>query len=368
MSNPVAWWESLGRPLARLPRWAALAMLALLAVTMAWSAWAVAPVDRAETVHAASQSNGGDLALYARISERVAAGEPYYAAAMDEQRARNYPTRPFVAVRLPTMAVLHKLVGVNGVRLLALLLLLASLAELHARLAGRVSPPERVAALVMLALGGAAVAAPQGGLVHELLAGMLLTLAFLLRTPDRWWPSLLLAAMALAVRELAMPFVLLWLVFALVERRWREAGAIAALLLLFAGGLYLHYLAVEAQRLPGDPASQGWAGMVGLALPLMALSRLTALLVLPKVLAAPLALLPLLGWLGLGTRMGLFASLWFAGMFAAMALFARPENFYWVQLVLPAYFAGLAFAPRALADLARRGFGARGFGTGERQP
>lgn len=359
MSNPITRWENLGRPLARLPRWAALTVLALLAATMAWSAWAVAPVDRAETAQAAASSNAGDLALYARISARVAAGEPYYHAAMDEQRARNYPTRPFVAVRLPTLAALHALIGVNGVRLAAALLLLASLAALHVRLEGRVSPAERVAALVMLALGGAAVAAPQGGLVHELLAGMLLTLAFLLRTPQRWWPSLALAALALAVRELAAPFVLLWLAFAVAERRWREALAVAALLLVFAGAMYLHFLAVEAQRLPGDPASQGWAGMVGLALPLMALSRLTALLVLPKMLAAPLALLPLLGWLGLGTRTGLFAALWFTGMFVAVALFARPENFYWVQLVLPAYFAGMALAPRALRELAAAAMGRR---------
>ena len=65
----------------------------------------------------------------------------------------------------------------------------------------------------------------------------------------------------------------------------------------------------------------------------------------------PLAILPLLGWLGLGRRLGLFATMWFTGFFTAMALFARPENFYWAQMVLPLYFAGFAFAPRALADL-----------------
>lgn len=93
--------------------------------------------------------------------------------------------------------------------------------------------------------------------------------------------------------------------------------------------------------------------MVGLSLPLLALSRLTLLMVFPVALSAPLALLPLVGWLSLGGRIALFAALWFAGFFTAMALFARPENFYWVQLTLPAYIAGLAFAPRALAELFR---------------
>lgn len=151
MTNPLAWWESLGRPLARLPRWGALALLALLAATMAWAAVAVAPVDQAESerVEASDNSSEGDLALYSRISERVAAGEDYYAAAMDEQRSRNYPTAPFVTVRLPTLAWLHRTIGVGGVRIVDMLLLLGCLWGLHQRLNGRVGMPERVGALFM---------------------------------------------------------------------------------------------------------------------------------------------------------------------------------------------------------------------------
>jgi len=40
-----------------------------------------------------------------------------------------------------------------------------------------------------------------------------------------------------------------------------------------------------------------------------------------------------------------------------MALFARPANFYWVELGLPAYALGLAFAPRGLIELFRSAFG-----------
>lgn len=362
MTSLLTWWNGLGRPLARLPRWAAMALIALLVVSVVWSSFAVAPVEQAEVTRAESSESEGDRALYQRISERVAAGESYYEAAVDEQRTRNYPTRPFVTVRLPTLAWLHSVIGASGVRIASMLLLLACLWGLHQRLEGRAVPLERTAAVVMLAMGGAAVAGSQSGYVHEVLAGMLLTLAFVLYTPQRWWPSLLAAALALAVRELAAPFVLLWLGIALLEKRWREVTALTVLLLVFALGMYLHYLGVEAYRQAGDPASQGWDGMLGPALPLMAMSRLTALLVLPATYAAPIALLPLVGWLGLGGRLGLFATLWFFGMFAAMALFARPENFYWAQLVLPAYFAGLALAPRALADL-----GAAAIARNERQ-
>ena len=354
MTSPLQWWESLGRPFTRLPRWGAAALLALLAALMVWSVFAAVPDDTAETTQAeaANDPADGDLALYARISERVAAGEPYYAVAMQEQRAADYPTRPFFTVRQPTLAWLHSAIGVDGVRLLCMALLLGCLFGLHQRLPPPMTSAERVGALFMLALGGAAVAAPLAGLVHEVLAGLLLTLAFTLYTPKRWWPSLLAVTLAIAIREIAVVFAVLWLAFAIAERRWREVGALAGLLLLFALAMSLHYHFVEMRRVLGDPASQGWNGMVGFTLPLMALSRLTALLVLPAMLAAPLAILPLIGWLGLGGRMGLFAVLWFAGFYTGMAMFARPENFYWVQLTLPAYIAGMALAPRAIIELA----------------
>lgn len=355
--DPVGWWEGQDRPLALLPRWAALALLILTAAIMAWGAATVAPVAQAAIPTEATgdagsaDGKGGDLALYTRISERVIAGEDYYAAAMAEQRAGNYPTRPFVTVRLPTLAMIHRAIGLEGANMLLLVLLVAAILLFMHNLRYLALPLERVGAGILLMLGGAAAITPEAGLIHELLAGMLLTLALALYQPSRWWPALIAAGLALAVRELAAPFVLLWLAFAVSRRRWAEASGVAALLALFAAGLYLHYLGVEAQRLPGDAASQGWDAFAGVSLPLLALSKLTALLILPLWLAVPLAVLPLLGWLGLGGRLGLFAAIWFAGFFTAMALFARPENFYWVQLTLPAYLAGFAFVPRSVADL-----------------
>lgn len=372
---PLARWEALGRPFAHLPRWAAALVLAALAAAMAWSAFAAAALDQVEaariaakaeaqsdlpargspsTGSAAASKGTGDLALYARIAARVASGEDYYAAALSEQRASNYPTRPFVAVRQPTLAWVQALLGVDGVRYLEMALVLACVWAAQVRLAGVVSLPERLAAVTLLALGGAAVVVPLAGLIHELWAGLWLTLALLVYRPDRWWPALLAAAAALAVRELAVPFVLLWFVFALVARRRGEAAGLAALLAVFVAGMALHYGAVEAQRLPGDPVSQGWNARAGYGLALMALSRLTGLLLLPVTLAAPIALLPLVGWAAIGGRLGLFSTVWFAGLFTMVALFARPENFYWVQMGLPAYGIGLAFAPRGLFELIGR--------------
>ncbi len=352
-------WELLGRPLLHLRRWAAALALALIVAAMGWSALATAPAhlpDRPPAAAPATSPNPqgpakGDMALYARIAARVTAGEDYYSAALDEQRTSHYPNRPFVAVRLPTLALLQALIGVDGVRYAQLALVLACLGALNRRETLLAAWPERLGASVLLALGGGAALNPVAGLDHDFSAGLCLTLALLLYRRERWWPALIAAALALAIRELAAPFVLLWLAFALAEQRWREAGALVALLALFAGGVALHYAAVEAGRLPGDLVSQGWSGMAGYRLPLTAVTHLTGLRLLPVSLAAPLAILPLVGWVAIGGRIGLFAVLWFAGLFTMMALFARPENFYWVQLSLPAYGVGLAFAPRGLFEL-----------------
>jgi hypothetical protein len=335
--------------------------MAALAAALIWSTFAASMLVPAAPSQAAVQTAGaaqgeGDLALYRRISERVAAGENYYVAALAEQRADGYPVRPFVTVRLPTLAWLHAALGFAGVRYLAIALAAACVLAWQRRLTGCSSLPERAAALVLLLAGGLGAGIPQAALVHEIYAGLCLTLAAGLYRPERIWPSLIAAGLALALRELCVAFVLLWLVLALASRAKREAAAVGALLAVFAAGLYLHYLGVNAQLQPGDPASQGWNGLAGLGLPLLAVTRLTALLALPLALAAPLALLALFGWLALGGRAGLFMSLWFAGYFTAVAVFARPENFYWMQLVLPAYLMGLAFVPRALGELVRSAF------------
>lgn len=362
-------WEATERPLARVPRGLARLALALLLAGLVWSSLAASaarsmssgapgetsPIVDAPAAPAPEQALGsGDLALYERIRARVAAGEPYYAAAMDEQRARDYPTRPFVAVRLPTLAVAGATLGLPVMRVLAGGLLVVAMAAMQRRLAERTTRAERIAAQGMLVFGGAAAfVLPQVGLIHEVFAGLLLALALLLYRPGRWGASLIAAALALAIRELAAPFVFLWLALALAGARWREAAGVAGLLVLFAIGMGAHYAAVEAGRLASDPVSQGWGGLAGPGLPLVALIRLTPLALLPPGVAGPLALLPLVGWAGLGGRLGLLASLWFAGFLIAVALLARPDTFYWTQLVLPAYAVGLALAPRAIADLGK---------------
>ena len=354
--DPVGWWCSLGRPLAHLSRVQAIAAILAIVLALGWASYATPAFDKSvgmERVETRDPDRIGDIELYRRIAARVDEGEGYYQVALDEHRNNGYPTIPFFTVRFPTAAYMGNVLGDFGWKALAMALVIGATLAWTAALSGLTTMVERVGAIFIIAAGTASLFLPMSRLFHDLIAGLFLTLALGLYSPKRWWPSLIFAAAALAVRELALPFVLLWGAFALVQRRWREAAAVAALLAVFAIGFYFHAQEVALHRLPGDQPSPGWTEMTGPVLALAGLGSFSALILFPLAIAAPIGGIALLGWIGLGGRLGLFASLYFIGYAIMLSVFARSNNAYWILLVLPAYLGGLALVPRALLDLVR---------------
>lgn len=349
------------RPLRTLAPAAAAMVLAALGVLMLLAALAVpgkqVAQDRADELSAiaaeAGASEGGDIGLYRRVSARVAAGENYYAAATDENRRGNYPTKPFVTIRLPTLSLLFAASGESAMRgvLVALLLANAVLMPLALSCGARLAAPQAIGACLAVLAGGIAVMVPDAAYMHEVWAGALLTLSFALWRLHRWWPALIPAILAISIRETAVPFLLLWGAFAAYRGAWKEALAIVMVIVAFAFGIADHASAVEAAWLPGDRSGQGWAGLLGPAPFLQGVQMLTLLVVTPEWLAGPVTVLALFGFLARGGRMGWFALIYCLGIAAMLALFARLENWYWATLCLPLLFAGLAFAPSGLADL-----------------
>ncbi|WP_066557621.1 hypothetical protein [Croceicoccus bisphenolivorans] len=335
------------------PVLAAVVLVFLAVLTIASAAMPGADIAAPDLPVAASQADTGesgksDLDLYRRIGNRVAAGDDYHAAAANEHRAANYPMRPFFVVRLPTLAWFYAFAGDAGVLAVTMLLLFANAFAWSARAD---SAGERVATVLLVLVAGAALINPDIRLLHDMWAGLLLSLSLALWRPGRWWPALLLAALALFIRELALPFVLLWVAFAIFARRWREVAMLGAVLVLFAVGLAAHADAVAAIRLPGDLASPGWSGMSGPAVYFEGLHMLTMLVLAPAWISGPVAVLGLFGFLSTGGRTGWFAALWLIGLVVMMALFARAGNWYWAALALPLPLVGLALAPRGFADL-----------------
>ena len=345
------------RPLRLLPRWLGIVLLILTGIACIGNAVSLQTLDKSlETLNAVRSEDGArvDMDLYRTINARVAAGEDYYEVATDEHRRSNYPTAPFVTVRTPVLAWTTALWGAAGWRAIAILLWVANILAWHAALRTRGSRIERMGAAGLVALFGVVALIPEIATSHEVLTGLMISLALALS--ERFFPAALaLAVCASALRLLAVPFLLLWTALAISQKRWSRAMALGAALVVLAIGVVLHANAVATARLPGDLVSDGWQALIGPALPLYGINLLTILQELPAWIAGPLGVLPLLGWAALGGRMGTLAFGWFLGFGLFVALFARLDNFYWMGLVVPAYGAGLVFVPRAVRDaLSRR--------------
>ena len=155
------------------------------------------------------------------------------------------------------------------------------------------------------------------------------------------------------LRELALPMILAMAGLALLGRRWSEAAGWAAIVALFAIYMMLHAHWVAEVVRPGDLASQGWSKFLGLQFALKSIARVTLGVRLPEVVAVICLILSLFGWASVRAPWALRAFILLAGYSLMLALFARRDTFYWALIAAPLSFMGLAFLPRAFADLAK---------------
>ena len=299
------------------------------------------------------RQDNADLILYENIVRRVASGEAYYSTAADELRRGNYPLKPFIVFRLPTLAVVSAWLGRAPLLALQWCLFAAMLAAWWVRLDGAFADRGRRISAVMLAAAGVAAAVTGRYLyLHEVWAGALIALSLALHRPGQWGWSVAAGALALAIRELALPYVLLMAALALWRRDWRESAGWTLVVALFACAMLFHQAAVAQVVLPSDPASPGWAAMAGWPGMLRAFHLAGPLRWLPAVVAAPIVILTLFGWGSWKSFTGIAATLLYLGYGLAFMLFGRTDNFYWGLIVAPAFLVGLAFIPTAASDLA----------------
>ncbi len=296
-----------------------------------------------------------DLALYDGVIARIEKGEHYYDFIVEDQRKSGYPVRPGLAVRLPTLAYLDAWLGASGQRIASVLLLLAVLLAWWRRLGEEPGGKRLRHFSILFLLIGASIGLVQHFFVlHELWAGSLLALSFGLHRPGRKWGwALLAAAMALSIREHALPFVLLMAAMALWRRDWKEGAAWSALAALFVAALALHLSIIAAQTSAGDPQSASWFALRGVQGWFSNLVLSSNLRFFPYWAAGPLIVLMVLGWAGWKSPAGNFGTLLFLGYGLAFMLAGRNDNYYWGMIVAPCMFMGLAYAPMALASLVR---------------
>ncbi|MFM5916669.1 MAG: hypothetical protein ACKOOL_03945 [Novosphingobium sp.] len=313
---------------------------------------------------AAARPRDDDLALYDRVIGRISKGESYYTAVAEEHRVSHYPLRPGVAVRLPTLAYLDMWLGdrgkgdavlVPGEMIAALALLAAVVWAWWGRLGDEPGGARyRRIGTALVFLGASLGLNRYYFVLHELWAGMLIALSLGLHRPGRrWLGAVLAAALALAIREHALPYVMLMAATAMWRREWKESAAWIALIVGFFAYLGIHLSLVAQQVRPDDVMGPDWLVLRGLSGWMSSVVLSSNLRFLPHFLAGPMVLLMVLGWAGWKSPLGATATLLFLGYGLLFMLAGRPDNFYWGAIIAPIMFAGLAFMPRAVASLAR---------------
>jgi len=290
----------------------------------------------------ASSQTPGDQSLYMAVTAAISAGAPYYPTVVRLQRERGYPLRPFVTVRPPTLAIVSATLGPTGTFALALGLIASNAIAWYVRLRGGPAIV-RFGALGLLSAIGAAGISPEVLAAHEWWSGLLLSLALALG-PERWFAAAVACGVAAAlVRELATGFLVVLLAHELLRAAWRRAAVLVGVLLGLAVLLLLHRAAILDLTTPGDRASPGWLdwrGPAGFASDLVVFLNWTWL---PRPLTLFVAFSPLVGWALAPPAAGRLPLAWFACFALAEGFIARADNWYWVQLLMPAYLLGWLF-------------------------
>lgn len=313
--------------------------------------------NQAEQIAEVLQTKGasperGDVALYRKIVAQMNAGHGYYESAAALHRRGNYPLKPFITVRPPTLAFLTHWLGSGVLYVMAGLLVLANLL-VWLNLERDSSLPRRLAIAAIIGLGGAAMVGPPQIAMHENWSGLLLSLGLGLYLSHRWWPAFVAMAAALALREFAILFAALVGALALWQRQWVRVGASLALGLGFAIAMFFHWQAVSSVLQPGDLPSPPWQGMRGLSGFVSDSAQLSLLQFLPGPIATLAVLAALFGWAGYahGAHDRLLPLAWFGGFALVIALFARENNFYWAAILQPAFLLGVVYLPKTANDL-----------------
>ena len=333
---------------AGLSRGAARAALALLMLAMLVSLDAL----RLGVAGDAAPQGPGDLALYGGIAEAVRHGGDYYGAAADALRANGYPLKPFVAFRLPTLAVVVGALPAWAATALLYALAGAVFMAWWPRIAGAFAKPvARAAGGLLLATGMVAHLQPALAHFHEIWAGLFVALSLGLWSRGRWAEAAAFGLAACVVRETAALYVAVMLGFAILSGAKREAMGWAVVLAVLAGVVAVHAYAVAPLLRPLDPVSPGWLGLPGPGAWVRGVAASTALSPLPLWVAGPIVALAMFGWTAWRSPVAARVAATLGAYALLLSVAGRPDTFYWALLPAVPLLLGLAFAPAGLRDL-----------------
>lgn len=296
-----------------------------------------------------------DMAMYGRLVDHMRQGEDYYAAARNELAHGHYGMQSVFNWRTPflpwSLSLLPANVWAQAVFVLITLATALATGRLIFKEMGWIATGA-MSIILILTLGTCMV--PQTVVFSEFIAGVLILLSascYGLKLPH---VGLAAAALALFVRELSGPYVLLCIYLAWREKRPGELKAWAATLIGYAVYFGWHYYMVKLHQAPGDLADHaGWVQFGGAQFVLDTATFNGIFLIAPIWVTAiliPASCLGLLAWPSeAGKRMALTT-------FCYLTLFAiigKSYNSYWGAIYTPVMTVGLVWFPAAIRDLWR---------------
>lgn len=336
--------------MAELPRplaWLVLGLTLAAMLVLVMVAVGRAPLVPADAGVVAAPE--GDLVSYQRIVERMRGGADYYTAAHEVLVADGYGTRSVFNWRTPAWPMLLAALPVGWGQGILVGLALAGVLMVYRMM--REDGGILVAALATLAVAGSlgGIASPSSVVFSEVAAGTLILVSVAAFGNGWRMIGLVAALLALFLRELAAPYVVVCIVLALREKRWGELRIWAVGLVAYAAYFGRHWWMVSQQLGPMDRAyGDGWLQFGGLGF-ILATAGFNGLWSLaPPWLAAvflPLGLFGLWAW-PKGT-LALATVVVFVVLFAAVG---KPFNAYWGALYTPVMMLGLGWAILAVWD------------------
>lgn len=320
-----------------------LFVLALVAIGLVWVALGITDPAR--------RAGPSDLDTYERVVAALKAGQAYYPALHQALLEGGYGTLsplnwrppPFLTFLswFPSLASAQVFLG-----LVTLVGWLVAIAYAYRR--GGIGAS--AAAAFLMAASLVSIVAYRAELSFELCCGTLILISVCAYGLGWRWVGFVVAVLALFVRELAAIYVLVCIIMAIRDRRWTEAGAWLAAILVYAGFYLWHWMQLSALLGPVDHAAAvGWLQFGGLVFMLRTAAFNGVLLAAPVWIAA---LVLLLGLTGLSTMPRAFATVL---LYLALYLFyGRPENEYWGAVYTPLVALGLVWSWPVLVSIGAR--------------
>jgi hypothetical protein len=322
-----------------------LTALAILACIIASRAGKTAPP------HLSNSGLSDEEVLY-HIIARVHAGENYYDAASDELRKEGFPLRSVFNWRqplyawflgaLPTTVIGRTLLSIGAV------LTIAS----ATRLALRMGDALMAVIAFWMVTGAVWPCFMRAGLTAlETSTAVFITLSFFAYADDFFLTGVMLALIALFIRELAAPYVMVCILLAIAGKRWRELLAWAVGLLFYSGYFTYHVAHVTAHIRPTDLRAASWLQFGGLHFILNTAAQQVLLYGPPLWVTAIYLPIAVLGILAMPGELGRRATLTIAAYLLLFAFVGKAFNDYWGYLYAPLLAFGFAWTPLAIARL-----------------